>query len=180
MTRNKILTQDFLVLILLPAITGLAMIIAFLGKTAAQTDSEEIATDLQRSRTLAKEISKLRSSPIIAGAADIDPTDISKRIDKAAKVALFTTDSITRISPEQPQRIADTPYRQRVTQVILRNVNLRQLLGFTTAISKLDGGMNIRSIRIVAPRSDNASSAEIWAVEITLTYIYFDPGKDNA
>lgn len=180
MTRPKNFMQDFLVLILLPAIAGLAMLIAFFAESAAQADSEELVADLQRTRSLAKEIAKFRNSPVIAGAADIDTSDIARRIDQAAKSALFPSDAITRISPELPQRIADTPYRQRVTQVTFRNINLRQLLSFATAISRPDGGMNIKSIRIVAPRIDAAPSTETWAVEITLTYIYFDPGKDSA
>jgi hypothetical protein len=154
----------------------------------ARASASAAGQDLADCRALAARIESLRRLPAVAGAVELGAADLSRQIERAAKVADFPEGSVERIEPEPARRVGETNYSEVATQVRLRRVTLRQVFTFLHALCAADAtpsatpangagrsasGLRLRSIRLSAPRGEE--NADRWTVESTLTYMVYSP-----
>ena len=161
------------------AATAAGLVLAMLWGSRRQSDSRDAAlaaaAELAQCQTLAGRIESLRRRPAVADVREARATDVSRRVEQAAREAEFTDGSLERIEPEPPRRVGDTAYKEVPTQLRLRRVTLRQVFAFLHAVGNDAGGppLRVRSVRLSAPRGEEAT--DLWAVEATLVYLVYDP-----
>ncbi|HOF17630.1 MAG TPA: hypothetical protein PK082_01880 [Phycisphaerae bacterium] len=131
--------------------------------------------DLRDCAQMASRIEKLSRRPTLASDHEKLATETTRLIEEAAKSAGISGDRLIRISPESPARLGETPYKEKPTGVLLKNVTLKQIVEFVHALLSGEHGLNAKSIRIAAPREQD--TGEEWTAEIVLTYLVYDPAK---
>ena len=104
-------------------------------------------------RQLAERIDSLQKKPSLAVSRDLQVTELSRRLEDALGKSDIATDDLARVTPEAPRRIGDTAYLERSTQVVLRNVTLRQVIVFLTSLAGEPSGLSVAGIRLTAPRN---------------------------
>jgi hypothetical protein len=136
--------------------------------------------DLGRCGQLAEQVIALRNRPGTVAARELAAAELASRVEHAAAAAQVPTSSILRISPEPPQRLGDSGYLEKPTQLHLRQLTLRQLVGLLRELvvsSSSSGGgatgLQPRSLRLVAPREQE--TGQQWNVEATLSYLIYSP-----
>lgn len=130
---------------------------------------------LELCRNLAHEINSLRNRPLFAALNVRSESELARRIDERKKKLGLPERSISRIQPQSPQRIGETEYKRQTTSLELQGVTLRDLTLLLTSLVKDDPELQITSLRLIAPRNSKEASAELWRVEVTLTYLIFSP-----
>lgn len=131
------------------------------------------AGNLRECRELTARIKKIRHRPRKADDAERLATETTRRIETAALSAGITTDKLIRITPEPAQRLGDTVYKEKPTQVALKKITLKQLTWFVHALISGPDALHARSIRLTAPRREDTGN--LWSAEVELTYLIYDP-----
>lgn len=165
-----------LLAILLAVLAGSALW-AFMqhGQARARaTEAREALGDCQR---MLMQIKSASGRPAMAAEREHDPAETTALIEQAAKSAKIAPSSLVNISPQQPQRVADSHYKEKSTGVQLENVSLQQIVCMLHALSTIDKPLVPKSIRIFAPRDPSNSSH--WNADITVTYLIYDPLRKN-
>ena len=156
--------------------------------------SRQSATDAERDvascRQLADDIVRLRKRPAIAGSREMELTELSKRMEEAARAAQVPAGGLVRISPEAARRLdragggsgyggaADVPYLEKPTTVLLSGVTLPQLAAFMYAVGTGPSALDVPSLRLSAPRDEEAGDR--WSAEVEFSYlIYAPPDEPN-
>jgi hypothetical protein len=168
--------QNRLVLVATAAGLVLAMLWGYRRMSDSRDAANTAAAELAECQALAGRIESLRSRPAVAGVREARSTDVSRRVEQAARDAEFADGSLERIEPEPPRRVGDTEYKEVPTQLRLRRVTLRQVFAFLHAVGNDEAGgppLRVRSVRLSAPRGEEAT--DLWAVEATLVYLVYDP-----
>ena len=129
--------------------------------------------DLQRCRQIVWKIAALRRRPSMACDEERLSAETIGLTEQAAKSAGIRTDKLTRITPAPPRRLGDTVYKEKPTQVLLKNVTLEQLVGMLYSLAGGEKGLHPKSLRLTAPRADDCG--ETWNAELVLTYLIYDP-----
>lgn len=138
----------------------------------------EASDDLATCRKLATRIQALRQKPSVAGTRELEPTELSKQIEEAAKGAGIPAERLVRVWPEQARRVGNSPYKEKPTQVLLRGVSVQQTVTMLHALASSDSGLQVKSLRVIAPRE--GERADGWTVETTVASLIFAPGGDAA
>lgn len=141
----------------------------------ARRRAAEVVRDHQQIQTLVRRLEQLKQRPALAGSDELELAELSRLIEQAARDAGIPLDRLVRIWPEQPQRVRDSVYLEKPTQILFRGVTLRQFTTFLHGISHAGTGLRIKSLRITAPRDEPES--ETWIVEATLTYLIYAPAS---
>ena len=164
---------------LVAATVAAGLLLALLWGYRRLSDSRDAAvaaaSELAVARGRAARIDSLRRRPAVADLREARATDVTRRVEQAARAAEFPEDSLERIEPEPPRRVGDTAYKEVPTQLRLRRVTLRQVFAFLhkLAADGEDGPpLRVRSVRLSAPRGEEAT--ELWAVDATLVYLVYD------
>ena len=127
---------------------------------------------------MAAEIEHFRSRPMLAAEHEQLESETTGFIEHSARDAGIAADCLSRITPEPPQRIGDTVYKEKPTQVLLRKVNLEQLVKFLYNLVGTHAGLQSRSIRLSAPRGESGEGeGSWWTAEVVLTYLIYDPPR---
>ena len=147
----------------------------YLGLAQSQAAAVGAAKDLADCRRLASRIQALSRQPARAGTQEVQLKELISRIETAAKNAQISPDSLIRIWPEPAQRIGDTPYQQKPTQILLRQVTLKHIIKFLHTLTSGDLGLYADAIRLTSPRSEE--TGKTWTAEVTLTYHIYAPRK---
>lgn len=140
---------------------------------ASRTTAQQAEDDLQDVNRVAGYITAMRHRPAIAGSREIEIEELSQRIEQVAKEAHVASGSIVRIWPEPARRVADSPYLEKPIQVLLRNVDLKQIMSFLHGASSGSQALSVKSLRIVTPHHQD--EAALWTAEVTLAYLIFQP-----
>jgi hypothetical protein len=144
---------------------------------AGRAAAHQAADDLAACQRMAQKIELLRRRPALAGDRQWQEAETARLIERAALDAgVAPATSLVRISPESPRRLGTSSFREVPTQVVLRGVTLRQLAGLLAAANRADARLQARSIRIVAPRDEQAEAAT-WSAEVTLSQFVFSPAE---
>jgi hypothetical protein len=119
-----------------------------------------------------REIEALRGKSTMASSEASGVKEVGERIETAKGQAGLPEAAIKGVYPQQAHALGDTPYLQKATSLELAGVSLPQLTSFLYYVT--DGsGLSVRDLRLRSPRSD--SSDGLWDVELTLTYLIYDP-----
>jgi hypothetical protein len=131
------------------------------------------AADLDDSARCAQKIQECRGRPVMAADHQKLDAEMASTIEKCAGAAGVDKKQIVRITHDPAQRYMDTAYKEKPTQVILRDVSLKQLVIFLHGILSGELGLQAKTMRLSAPSVDDAGAA--WEAELTLTYMIYDP-----
>jgi len=130
-------------------------------------------SDLEACRQLATRVQQLDRLPRSQTAGPVDPSDLYQRGQRALQQLNVSPDHLVQIVPETPRRIGETAYKEVPTQLVVREMNLRQLVAFLLAMTNEQSTTAVRSLRLFAPR-DSENGAQ-WTAEITLSYLVYEP-----
>lgn len=132
------------------------------------------AADLAECRQLATSIEALRHKPRIAAAEDIGAVMLGQRITTASQQAQLPQQALDGIFPQSARRMGNSPYAQKPTTLVLRDVTLAQLVKFLYHLTEGESGLTVRDLRLRAPRGETAG-AEQWDAEATITCLIYQP-----
>ena len=145
----------------------------YFGLINAKKMAVQTVEDLVACRHLASRIQSLSQQPVRAGTQEFRFKELISQIEKAAQTAVISPDSLVRIWPEPARRIGDTPYQQKPTQILLRQVSLEQVVKLLHSLAFSDLGLRVDAIRLTSPRGEETGNT--WTVEATLTYHIYVP-----
>jgi hypothetical protein len=152
------------------AITSLA---AAVHARSLSRQAQLATADATACLQLASQIRGLRQRPRKIESQQVQQPQLAKRIETAGTLAGIPLSAFSRIDPESPRRLGDTAYEEMPTQLSLRSVNLRQLVSLLYNLSTDDLNLNVKQIRLSAPRGTEAQ--DLWNAEVTLTYLIYAP-----
>lgn len=128
--------------------------------------------DLAASEYAIQRIQAIQDRPALASDREQLEAETTGRIEQAATEAGIRQESLAHINPQRPQRIGDSVYKHKPTQVLLRKVTLDQTVKMMHAFGGEDGLQPV-SLRLSSPRRDD--TGPLWDVELTLTYLIYAP-----
>ena len=149
----------------------------------------EASNALASSHKLINQIKQLRQRPSLAGAKEMQLTDLTQLIEQAAQSAGLSRQQLVRIWPEPARRVDDSPYKQKPTQILLESVTLEQLLKLLTGLTQ-DQQLTATSLRLSMPRStaphqtsanahrpaaQGTNQPNRWSAELTVSYFIYTP-----
>jgi len=163
-----------------------ALIAAALQAYGFMADRREAAikarADMERCGRIAAIIEALRARPAVACEAERLAAETTGLTERAARSAGIAPGSLVRITPAPPRRVGESVYKEKPTQVLLKNVTLRQLVTMVHALGEADAGLQANSIRLTSPGRDDDGlpltrgvKGGLWTAEVVLTYLIYDP-----
>ena len=171
MTRTRI----FLAAGIIAAVAACAA--AGIWLVQCQARYARAGADLDSCARSAARICQCRQSPAMAAEQERQTAATNGPIESAAKAAGVPLERIVRISHEPPRWLGDTPYKEKPTQVIMKGVTLRQFFALAGALANGPEPLALASVRLAAPGADD--TGDLWNVELTLTYLIFDPSRSQ-
>lgn len=140
------------------------------GRMNGARAKAELATqNLEDSRRLITQIHALRDKRAIQDDRPERDREVVRLIEQSADETGIDRTSVTRISPETPQRLADTGYAEYRLLVELRHVNMDQFLRFLLSVADEGDGLNAKVIQLQTPQ--NPTSDSVWNADTTFYYI---------
>lgn len=132
---------------------------------AAQSDYNHCLRDSAR-------IAACRQRPAVAAEQEQLAGQTLGMIEAAAKDANIPPEKLLRINPEAAQRVGETDYREKPTQVTLKGVTLEQVVRLMHELATGEPGLSAKSIQLTPASPDAADS---WTAEIVFSYLIYDP-----
>lgn len=117
-------------------------------------------------------IHTLQARPSLAQTETIQSAELVRHIEQAVAKVQLPPQALIRVTPDTAQRIGDTPYMEKRTEVQLKDISLSQLVFFLHSLTQ-ESGLRSTAIRISAPR--NADSQNKWIADLTLSYWIYSP-----
>lgn len=158
---------------------------AFVGWAAWQwqqsRDELGFATDQWREvEALAGKIEELRDAPARYEETLRSNEALAELVEDSARLTKLPTDRIVQISPSEPRRVGDSPYKEQLTELELREITLRQLVELTLAILQADPGVSVSTLSLRVPPGNREATAdgqadEFWNVQLHLTSQFYAP-----
>ena len=139
---------------------------------AARRAGEELA-ECER---LAARIAQLSDRPgagsdqAVAAAAG---TDLARSIEQLASQCSMPPDAVVRIVPEAARRVEGIDYREERTSVVLRSVNIAQVIRLLHAMSRSNPGLIAEGLVLSAGPAEEAAGT--WNVEIRFVHSVYAP-----
>jgi len=129
--------------------------------------------DLIACRRLAADIARLRRGPTLACDSERVASEVTGLVETAAREAGVPASSLVRIMPAPAQRVGDTVYKEKPTQVILKRASLKQVVRLLWKLEHGDTPLGVKSLmlRAAQPQDD----ADLWNADVTLTYLVYEP-----
>ncbi|MBN1941694.1 MAG: hypothetical protein JW849_00200 [Phycisphaerae bacterium] len=129
------------------------------------------ANDITICRKMAGSMEQYMHQPMLASEHELLATQTNGLIEKAATQAGISKRNLIRITPEPARRIEDSPYKDKPSHILLRDVTLKQMVPFIHNL--LSAGLHARAIRLASPKPEDTGS--LWTMEITMSYLVYDP-----
>ncbi len=165
--------QFKIVLSLAAAILLGANLFAWATYERARGDALDSLRDAQICRKLAAQITSLRTQPTMADTSQKAIEELAARVQLSAESVGINPDDIASIAPDQPTRLAESPYLEQATTVQLREVTLPQLVKLLCNLSDNRGGLRIKAIHLSIPPQQ--VTGDLWSAEITVTSMIYSP-----
>ncbi|MEZ6048705.1 MAG: hypothetical protein R3C11_24635 [Planctomycetaceae bacterium] len=129
---------------------------------------------------IVQQIQLLRESPVEVLETQQSDAAIVQEVETASRQQGIKQQQLMSITPAKPRRIAETPYLEQQTKIILREVSLKQVIGFVLALTENSGaGFEIPELSFRTPPSFNAAETtpkeEFWNVDLLLTSHLYEP-----
>jgi hypothetical protein len=138
-------------------------------RAAAQADLNA----LEQCREAAARIEAIQRRPTMASDQERLAAEVTGRVEAAARSAGISGGGLLRIGRLPAQRVRDTVYKEKPTEVLLKDVTLPQLARLVHELVRGKGDLRAKSIRVRAPRQKDAGRE--WDGEVVLTYLIYDP-----
>lgn len=158
-------------MVLLAVTVLLAAATAYSRLGRMQRAAEASREDLQTCRKLVDDIKELEGRPAVASEQEKRESETTARIEQAAKDAGIR--EITSIAYQEKQRIEKTSYKKKPIRVSLKHVTTRQLVTMLHSLKMSDQPLRAETISLDAP--DEKGTADIWNVDMVLTYWIYEP-----
>lgn len=171
---NRLMWQ----LIVLAALLIIIVFWSWRQMSQAQQAARHSLEDVTHCDSLSHQIRDIQRIDAIAQVLEVNPTDLSGFIESTSTQAQIKPDQLLRIWPQPSRRIAETQYKLKPIQLLLRDVDLQQLsrcLSELTNIEKAPTQLKVTNLRLTAPRDDPAGLR--WNADITLAYLIYSPDK---
>lgn len=139
----------------------------------AKRRAMDAAEDLRATRHAADLIKASRDTPALVGLHEIEHLELSRGIESAAQSAGIAAGEIDSIDPSPPRQLGNSPYKEKPTEVRLRQATLQQLITFLHRLSTGPAGLTVKNLRLAAPHE--LDKPDLWKVEVTLTYLLYSP-----
>jgi len=166
--------RHFKIVLSLAAATLLvANLFAWATYERARGDALDSLRDVQICHKLAAQITSLRTQPTMADTSQKAIEELAARVQLSAQSLGITPDEIASIAPDQPMRLADSPYLEQATTVQLREVTLPQLVKLSCNLSDNRGGLRIKALHLSIPPQQ--VTGDMWSAEITVTSMIYSP-----
>lgn len=139
---------------------------------------EQLASELDQASSLARQIELLREKPDRAASQSRSDQSLAEVIEKSASTAGVAREQIARIEPQQPRRSGESDYLDHSTVIQFDGVSLPQLASTLAALRGSPGleQLRVSTLRLAAPfQTAQSGDAEVWNVELTLTYYVYSP-----
>ncbi len=130
------------------------------------------AAELFAARNSAGRIVAMKRQTFSTGKQGPD-TELRRRIGEAAQSAGVPSAAIESISQQAPRPLKGTQFEERPTQLQLRQVTMRQWVTFLHTLTADGSALRVGSIRLVAPREQQAGDQ--WNAEATITALVHAP-----
>ena len=136
-------------------------------------DAREELRDMQR---MAADISRLKDRPRIASLEMESPDEISNRVTGALNQNSIRGARLKSLDPQQPERVGQTDYQERSTEIQLENVTLPELATFAEGLMATGQGLQVRDVILAEPdRAGTKSGTETWLATVIVTQIIYSP-----
>ncbi|MFG0250497.1 MAG: hypothetical protein ACF8OB_16550 [Phycisphaeraceae bacterium JB051] len=137
------------------------------------------AKNQDKCQQIAQAIDEIRQKAQTMEPAD-EMSSLVQHIQSAASQAGMPMQHVQRIRPSSARRIGQSPYVQKPTQLSLQDVTLKNAVSFLHQLSSTQADMQIKSLRMTAPRLQqgviaNATTSETWNMEVGLASIAYVP-----
>ena len=168
-------------MILWLSLLGLLLMLAcgwsYAQLAAAREGKLAVEADCREGQRLAGELRQMQSQPALASGAERQAEELARQIEAANQKAGIDPRNLISIRPEPAQRVGESVYKAKPTQVQLKNVTLQQLAGFLYALTGPGSQLAAPSLRVTAPRE--ADTLETWTAEVTVSYLLYDPPRQD-
>jgi len=165
-------------LLIAGVLAGIVLSWCYGDMARARGAAKRAAADLVECGRMAAAIENRSRQPAKASEHEQLAAETTGLIETAAKDADIELHSLIRISPEPPRRLGDTVYKEKPTQVFLKDITLKQLVGLVHNLLTSKNNLEVKALRLAAPRPDD--TADNWTAELVLTYLIYDPpGKQQ-
>lgn len=138
--------------------------------------AQRAAEDLAACERLAHRIESLRREPTVASDEAMGVQELGQRITTAARRARLGDRRPSRVDPQSPRRVSDSPYLRRPTAIAMEDVSLPQAAAFLYHLTE-GSQLRARDLRLRAPRG--GSDRKTWDMDVTLTYLVYEPVGDG-
>jgi len=129
--------------------------------------------DLSTWRNARDQIENLRQQLSRSGSSASAQDQMTKTIELAADRSSIPRAQIAHVWPESPHAMGESSLQEQPTEVLLRQVTMRQLVTFLHGVLEQDPTFHVRTIRLSKPPHDDA--AESWTVEVVIAAIIDQP-----
>jgi len=160
-------------LLILAGLLGVTAAWSYGHMAAARRQAAAAASDTAACSQVAAAIGRLAARPKMASEHERLAAETTSIIERSARAAGIPPERLARISPEASQRVGETAYKAKPTQVFLKDVTLQQLVVFVHTLMGANEGLNVKSIRLSAPRVEDTNNR--WRAEVTVTYLIYAP-----
>jgi hypothetical protein len=129
--------------------------------------------DLDACYQAAAQIAAYRQRPALAAEHEQLLSETTGLIEQAARAATIPAERLVRIAPGGPERLGDSPYKEKPTHVTLKRIGLQQLVQMVHHLSGGERGLHAGSIRIAA--SDPHNTEGLWDADLVVSYLIYEP-----
>lgn len=161
-------------LLLLPA---LAALWSFRWLSESAEDARRAASASMSTSALLSRIREISESPRRAELSEVEVSDLTQAIERAAASAGIGPRAVLRIEPEAPRRTSDAALLEKPTRIDLDRVELGAFLGLLHRLCVEGSGLRVSELSLRAPYSEKVGSR--WSAEITLSYLVYDGGGEH-
>lgn len=158
---------------LVAALLVAATVASYVYLDAERTRAGQAREDLAACRDAADGIARLQYGPDLAADGERLASEVTGLVERATKAAQLPQHSLKGIMPAPAQRVGDTPYKEKPTQVVVEKANLRSIVALMHGLASSQPPLEIRSLTLTAARAED--DADAWDAGLSVTYLIYDP-----
>jgi hypothetical protein len=159
-------------------VTALVMAGLWVGGHLLDTraEMEMAAADLESCRTIASRIGTMKAGGDSTSGGMLDQAALQRKGEEALQSIGLPPSHLVKVAPDTPRTVGQTAYREVPTSLTLRDMTLRQTVGFLLAMTDDGSPLQARAMRL-SGANDTAGGDVQWSVELTLAYLVYQPAE---
>lgn len=142
----------------------------------ARQAAEMAASDLDSCRAIAARIGTMKAGNDAAANGTLDQAALQRKGEEALQSIGLPPSHLVKVAPEAPRTVGQTAYREVPTNLILRDMTLRQTVSFLLAMTGDGSPLQTRALRLSGANDPNGPDP-LWSVEVTLAYLVYQPAR---